>query len=128
MRHGQLILFEQVSVLILLPAGFSQACYPLALGTLQVSLDPIKAVKYIFFRRVKLSFLKSNISLHGSTLVQKTENEPSLPVRHRLLELFHRGQVDHIDVATDQSLHLAKCGKLLTSYLQGQQVLWLLHD
>ena len=75
----------------------------------------------IFFRRV-------NISFHGSTFVQKTESEPSLPVRHRLLELFHSGQVDHIDVATDQSLHLAKCGKLFTSYLQGQHILRLPND
>ena len=30
------------------------------------------------------------------------------------MKLFHRGQVDHIDVATDQSLHLSKYGKFGT--------------
>ena len=44
--------------------------------------------------------------------------EPPLPLRHWLLKLFHGGQVDHIDVATDQSLNLSKT--LSSGKMQGK--------
>ena len=98
-----------------LPTSFSEASHPLALGTLQVSLDPVKGSLILDFK------------------LKKTCEVPPLSLWHWLLILFHGDQVDDIDVATNQSLHLPNIdiyGNIISksgTYWspQSQDVTWL---